>query len=435
MKALVSPSPLLRASRLLVAAGLAWSVLAGLAAGDLAARRTAPLAGEQWLLLASNRDGAFRGYSMLTEGARLTSLIGARSRLVPIEVSQNGATVAYLPSYRGREPVEGPLTVSAASGRGLRRVAKEAMWATLSRDGRWIAYSNDVETVMVVRSDGRGRRRVLRGCSCFVADWSPDRRSLLVEVGVETSGGAKGRVVVVPLRGKRRVVARTGEDTGQHADYEGATWSPDGRWIAYLDIEDNGAKLGLYLVRPNGTRLHRIVRGAVLAMAWSPDGKKLAFISEKGRVAVVGADGRGLRRLPLALTAKTVAWSPDGQRLAVAATAGEDRSQIFVVGEDGRDARRVTARVRTPSSAGRGAPRLCPRRRRSHQASESSTRAQSRPRRRSLLSRPTERESPSSRTRGQPTARTRRSGRRERPRSRASSCPRLVGPRCCLCGR
>jgi Tol biopolymer transport system component len=343
MNALVSSRPLLRASRLLVAAGLGWSVLAGLAAGDLAARRTAPLANEQWLLFASNRDGALRGYSMLAEGTRLTPLIGPRSRLVPIGVSQNGATVAYLPSYRGREPVDGPLSVSAASGRGLRRVAKDALWGTLSHDGRWIAYSADVETVMVVRSDGQGRRRLLRRCSCGVADWSPDRRSLLIEVGVETDAGGKGRVVVLPLRGKRRIVARTGEDTGQHADYEGATWSPDGRWIAYLDIEDNGAKLGLYLVRPDGKRLHRLVRGAVLAMAWSPDSKKLAFTRENGQLGVVGVDGRGLRRLPLEGFAHTVDWAPDGRRLAVAASSGDDPPQLVVLKADGHGARRVTA--------------------------------------------------------------------------------------------
>ena len=44
MKSLVSPRRPLRVSRLLVAAGLAWTVLAGLAAGDLAAQRTAALA-------------------------------------------------------------------------------------------------------------------------------------------------------------------------------------------------------------------------------------------------------------------------------------------------------------------------------------------------------------------------------------------------------
>ena len=134
-----------------------------------------------------------------------------------------------------------------------------------------------------------------------------------------------------------------GVNTGQHHDHDGAGWSPDGRWIAYLNLEDNNRRIGLYLVRPNGKQAHRIVRGAVITMAWSPDGKKLAFVYEKGQVAVVGVDGRGLTRLPLGATAHTVAWSPDGQRLAVAASSGEDRSQTFVVGEDGRDARRVTA--------------------------------------------------------------------------------------------
>jgi dipeptidyl aminopeptidase/acylaminoacyl peptidase len=159
---------------------------------------------------------------------------------------------------------------------------------------------------------------------------------------VETDEGSRGRIVVFPLRGKRRIVARTGEDTGQHHDYQGPTWSPDSRWIAYLDIEDNDAKLGLYLVRPNGRQLHRLVRGEVLTMAWSPDGKKLAFTRANGQLGVVGVAGRGLRRVPLDASASLAEWSPDGRRLAVEASAGGP-SQIYVMGEDGRDVQRVTA--------------------------------------------------------------------------------------------
>jgi hypothetical protein len=277
---------------------------------------------------------------MRPDGARLTPLLAGRGRLVPMTVSQNGETVAFSRAPYG----EGAVYVSAASGRGLRRVAGDAISVpALSRDGKRVAYSPIDGIVMLVRSDGRGRRRLLRRCSCGVADWSPDGKSLLLDSGQETANdGSLGRVVVLPLRGKRRVVARTGEDTGQHDDYEAPTWSPDGRWIAYLDIEDKSSKLGLYLVRPNGKRLHRIVRGAFTTMTWSPDAKKLAFTRENGQVGIVGVDGRGLRRLPLGASAHTVEWSPDGRQLAVSASAG-DPEQIFVMGTDGRDIRRVTA--------------------------------------------------------------------------------------------
>jgi Tol biopolymer transport system component len=330
---------MLRAARLLVAGGLAWTVLAGLAAGDGAAERNAALADDSWIVIASNRDGVIRAYSVRPDGSRLTPLLRGR-RLVPMQVSRNGETVAYTTHWSG----EGAIYLSRGSGAGLHRVARDSVGgATLSQDGRWIAYSpSDVDVVWIVRSDGRGRRRLLH-CSCGAFDWSPNGKSLLLEAFKETFGGYNGAVVVMPLRGKRRVIARYGEDSGYHGDAEGASWSPDGRWIAYLDTEDNDRKIGLYVVRPNGNGLRRIVRGAVLTTAWSPNGKKLAFTRENGQLGVVGADGRGLRRLPLQASAQNVEWSPDGRRLAVQASSGGDPSEIFVFGEDGRDARRVTA--------------------------------------------------------------------------------------------
>jgi len=343
MRTLVSPSPMLRVSRLVVAAGLAWTALAGLAAGDSAARHTAAPADNSWIVIASNRDGVNRAYSVRLDGSRLTPLLAGRSRLVPFVVSRNGETVAYTTESFG----DGAMYVSRASGAGLHRVAKDNIdGPTLSHDGRWIAYSpSSVYVVWIVRSDGHGRRRLLR-CSCGAFDWSPNGKSLLLEAYKETADGATGSVVVLPLHGKRRVVARYGEDTGQHHDAEGATFSSNGRWIAYLDIEDNDAKLGLYLVRPNGKRLHRVVRGEVLTVAWSPDSRKLAFTRANGQLGVVEVDGRGLRRLPLQAFAQNVEWSPDGRRLAVEASSGDDPPQILVLGADGRDVRRVTAEGR-----------------------------------------------------------------------------------------
>lgn len=340
MNAQVSASRMLRASRLLVSAGIAWIVLAGLAAGESAARRTAALADDSWIVISSNRDGGNRAYSIRPDGSRLTPLLHGR-RLVPMAVSRNGETVAYTTHWTG----DGAIYLSRASGAGLHRLARDSVGGlTLSHDGRWIAYSpSDVDVVWIVRSDGRGRRRVLR-CFCGAYDWSPSGKSLLLEAAKDTGGGYEGAVVILPLHGKRHVIARMGENGGNHADTEGATWSPDGRWIAYSNTEDNDAKIGLYLVRPNGKRLHRLVRGAVITMAWSPNGKKVAFTRENGQLGVVGVDGRGLRRVPLQATAHNVEWSPDGRRLAVQASSSvDDPSQIYVVGEHGRDARRLTA--------------------------------------------------------------------------------------------
>jgi Tol biopolymer transport system component len=338
MRTLVSPSPMLRVSRLVVAAGLAWSAFAGLAAGDSAARRTAALADDSWIVISSNRDGVNRAYSVRPDGSRLTPLLAGR-RLVPMMVSGNRETIAYTTEWYG----DGPIYLSRASGNGLHRVVKDNVGGpTLSRDGRWIAYSPIADLVWIVRADGRGRRRLLR-CFCGAYDWSPNGRSLLLEAAKDTGGGYEGAVVVLPLGGKRHVIARMGENSGYHADTEGATWSPDGRWIAFLNTEDDDRKIGLYLVRPNGKRLHRLVRGAVITVAWSPNGQKIAFTRENGQLGVVGVDGRGLKRVPLQATAQNVEWSPDGRGLAVEASLGDDPPQIFVLGEDGRDARRVTA--------------------------------------------------------------------------------------------
>ncbi|MBA2475612.1 MAG: PD40 domain-containing protein [Actinobacteria bacterium] len=78
--------------------------------------------------------------------------------------------------------------------------------------------------------------------------------------------------------------------------------------------------------------------------AWSPDGRRLAFSSVRGGgIYVVGADGRGLRRVTRspALDVQP-AWSPDGRRLVFVRTVQGFREEIFVVGADGRGLRRLT---------------------------------------------------------------------------------------------
>ena len=330
-----------------------------------------------WIVLSSNRDGADRVYSVDTNGERLSPLFApGPPRLVPVALSRDGNTIAYI---AGRDaPDGGPLYVSHADGTALRRVGQTTNGdQEFSPNGKLLAFTGK-RGIWIVGSDGRGLRRLTsKGEEWF--DWSPDSKALVFLRVLRKNGWNFGPygIVVQPLRGKGRVVVRTGPHDDDHTFEYQPQWSPNGRWIAYINHEEKTRLNGLTLVRPNGTRRHRVVIGtdeeesyqwsadgrwlayqdgfgeldyirpsgawhkiskdALGPVAWSPDGKELAFSESKGRLVVGRADGRGLRRLRLSAGSE-LTWSPDARHIAF---AGGYR-QIWVVGSDGQGLRRLT---------------------------------------------------------------------------------------------
>ena len=85
---------------------------------------------------------------------------------------------------------------------------------------------------------------------------------------------------------------------GDHA------WSPDGRWIVFQRPYGQ-----LYLVRPDGSGLHRIPLelppgSGALNPSWSPDGAWIAFSlqrDDRAEIALVRPDGTGFRTVPTAV--------------------------------------------------------------------------------------------------------------------------------------
>jgi Tol biopolymer transport system component len=74
----------------------------------------------------------------------------------------------------------------------------------------------------------------------------------------------------------------------------------------------------LALINPDGSGRRPLTRKDGLAPNWSPHGTKIVFI-RKGRLYVIGANGRGLRRVGsprFSFEAEDVTWSPDGRFLA-----------------------------------------------------------------------------------------------------------------------
>jgi Tol biopolymer transport system component len=355
------------------------SVLLGIAAaGSAAMSARAADAPRDWLLLTSDRDGTTRTYSVGSDGTRLTPLLPPGLRLEPAAVSPDRRTIAYGGDSDSGSPT--PIYLSRANGSRFRRLVGKGFWPTFSPNGRSVAFTRG-GGIWIVGTNGHGLRRLTsRGDS---PAWSPDSRAL---VFMRVIDGKNERYAVVeqPLRGKQRVLARTGANTDAFPDEYQPEWSPDGRWIAYIDYEDNERRRGLTLVHPNGTSRHRVVIGAgeedtfdwspkgrfivyqdgieldliwpngnwrrLSAHAqslpvWSPDGMRLVFPVFPDDLAVARADGKGARRLGLRLTglvAWSASWSPDGQRIGFAGSFGEDPSQIWAVGADGRGLSRLT---------------------------------------------------------------------------------------------
>ena len=101
--------------------------------------------------------------------------------------------------------------------------------------------------------------------------------------------------------------------------------APDGSDVQLLQSESVEA---LYFVAPR----------------WSPDGRRLAFLGRARRDArfdlySIGADGSEERRLSAAVSGPS--WSPDGERLAFAKPDGAELA-LYTIAADGSDAQRVT---------------------------------------------------------------------------------------------
>ncbi|PRX46909.1 dipeptidyl aminopeptidase/acylaminoacyl peptidase [Prauserella shujinwangii] len=103
--------------------------------------------------------------------------------------------------------------------------------------------------------------------------------------------------------------------------------SADGAQVAYvlrtLDVERDRNVDELWLVAAGGGTPRRLTLGpADTAPAWSPDGRRLAFVRD-GRLAVVPADGGEVELLTgCPPGAGAPRWSPDGRRLAFTAPVG-----------------------------------------------------------------------------------------------------------------
>jgi dipeptidyl aminopeptidase/acylaminoacyl peptidase len=166
---------------------------------------------------------------------------------------------------------------------------------------------------------------------------SPDgRRVAYVVTGIDEEANAyRSAIWVAPLDGSEESRQFT---SGERND-SSPRWSPDGRWLAFVSNRDGEdeqkAKGQLYLLPANGGEPRRLTDGKenVESIAWSPDSSRIAFARRVPDEAYEEEDDK--KRAPRRFTRvfyklDSVGW------------VGDRRKHLFVVGQEGGDERQLT---------------------------------------------------------------------------------------------
>ncbi len=277
----------------------------------------------------------------ILQGTLSGGVDGAIRRVLGITVNQlsdqwrDEVQKRYLPEIGNRvkaRAVANPLLTKERSD-GTLHVAP-----ALSPDGSLIAYLSEkdfyfVDLYLADGHTGRVKRRLVK--STFnanyetlrfltaSANWSPDGKYLVLAAKRE----AQDDIVIID-------VERGNEHDRIRVNLNGVTgpaFSPDGRQIVFSG--QDGGLSDLYIVNVDGSGLRRLTNDkyAELQPAWSPNGKTIAFVTDRGpktdfetlafgnlRIALYHLDSGTLEVLPRMEEGKNISpqWAPDGRSLA-----------------------------------------------------------------------------------------------------------------------
>ena len=235
-------------------------------------------------------------------------------------------------------------------------------WATFPGANGRIAFSqgpiipdggelSEHSQVFTIEPSGAGLRQlthVSKDQSAAVPDWSPDGRRIAYE---SNQTGAFG-IWVMNADGSGQIQVTGAQGFGDFYP----SWSPDGAKLLYSHCTEV-VGLGFFsqcdidVINADGTgRKVLLSRGRWLNARpeFSPDGKTIAFASDRGglqgAIWVMGADGSSPKRLTEpGLRANWPDWSPSGERIIFADNCCVVRSNLYTIRPDGSGLKKLTA--------------------------------------------------------------------------------------------
>lgn len=273
------------------------------------------------------------------------------------QAGERALSVIYLAPSNGPRELWSK-TVDAGQSEQLTSTNGKIWDFTVSPDGSQILYSlmnaNEGLDLWVMNRNGTGVRKAL-DCQydrCSSAAWSLDR--IMIAFNREPAGLGPGQGFGPPRIWLFNI--QTGETYPLFADTQklgyGASWSPDGARLAYVDPQVPGIRI-IHMQTGQEIFLPSLM-GTV--GEWSPDGKRMLFINitqpdtdPHVRVYLADLDSQDISTIQGILSDRSLefgmpVWSPDGKEMIVGVRGLEKDlgRQIWLMAGDGFSAQEIT---------------------------------------------------------------------------------------------
>ncbi len=174
--------------------------------------------------------------------------------------------------------------------------------------------------------------------------WSPDGKRILFErqanLKPDPADSSNGHNQIYVMNADGSVQTNLTNDP--NGDYYSPVWSPDGKKIAYVSNPAKSNTYNIYVMNIDGTDPKPLTNSDVnVYPSWSPNGEQIAFLSTQNNVAniyLIDANGTHVVQVTHNSDQNAVRnfpeWSPDGKRILFAGSEN-DNTDVFVINADG----------------------------------------------------------------------------------------------------